>query len=210
LFWRERKMTNVALSAEIATFEDAQTGAQTAALATISLNEFERTRTIISDLAHYNSYQDWLDTREGFQIGLAMAGVDVKCVAVALPALLAWCRLTNTTPSERAMDAFARLLLALRAPPQAAAHAVVRRDQFDANTESVAAFSRHGSYSRWRLHRDRLREERVNSGLRVEELPIRIEDFLAWSRCVGELSDEEMLDRYSELVLEYLIEEEQI
>jgi hypothetical protein len=210
VFWRERNMTEVALSAEISVFENATTGAQTAVLATISKDEFERTKTIIGDLARYDSYQDWLDTREGFQIGLAMAGVDVKCVAVAVTPLLAWCRLTNTSPSEQAMDAFARLLLALRAPPRASAHAIVRRDEFDSHADAVEAFARHRNYSRWRRHRDRLREERVSSGLRVEEFPVRIEDFLAWSRCLKELPNEEMLDRYSELVLEYLVEEEQI
>ena len=71
---------------EIAVFRDRQTNAETAIIALVSEQEFARARTIVPGLNAYFDYEDWRESRDGFQMGLAMAGVDVKMVTVRLAA----------------------------------------------------------------------------------------------------------------------------
>jgi hypothetical protein len=176
-------------------------------MAVISEEEFAWAQVVVPDLAYHLGYQDWLDCREGFQIGLAMAGVEVKTIEVVLSPFLAWCRLTDSAPSERALDLFASAVLMMRAPPSPFVLAVVRQEDFNAHAHDVGAFVRHVSFDRWRLHRARIAEKLKESGGRVEELPVRIEDFIEWSKCLGEKTDETVLDIYATLVMEYLATE---
>src|SRR5579863_8421823 len=120
-------------------FIDAQSKAHTAIMAMISEEEFAWAQIVLPDLGAYPDYQDWLDCREGFQMGLAMAGVEVRLVDVALTPFLAWCRLTKTDPSERALDAFASMLLIFRRKPTDVTLAVVRRDEFNVHAGSIDA-----------------------------------------------------------------------
>jgi hypothetical protein len=197
-------MSEVHLDPVIPTFIDAQSKKHTAVLAAVSEEQFDWAQVVVPDLAGYLGYQDWLDCRQGFQMGLAMAGVDVKTVNIVLSPFLVWCGLVEIPPSERALDAFASVVLFLQSPPTSAALAVVRQKEFEAYAGSVDAFASHDDFNHWRSHRAALREKVGKSGPRVEELPVRIGDFIEWSRCLRESTCEASLDTYATLALEFL------
>jgi hypothetical protein len=92
---------------------DRRSDVVTAAIALISQDEFESAQRLMPTLRAYSHYSDWLDAREGHQIGLEMAGVTVCMVEVSLPSFLAWCRQAEMPPSERALEDFAWSLLRL-------------------------------------------------------------------------------------------------
>ena len=186
---------------------NAQSNAQTAVMAALSEHEFGWAQLAIQDISALYDYADWLDYREGFQIGLAMAGVQVEIIPVALTPFLAWCRLTQTEPSERSLDAFALMLFVLRKPPIPNALPVVREGEFLAYSQAVEAFAQHGDFSRWGQHAAARHEEMVRRGARVQLLPIKVKDFIEWSHCLGESTSEAQLDAYTALVLEFLMQD---
>jgi hypothetical protein len=197
-------MSSLDIGPGILTFRDSQSQIETAVMAVLGESEFESAQLVIPDLAAQLNHGDWLDRREGFQIGLAMAGVDVKTVEVALSPFLAWCRLTERLPSERALDAFAWILLMLQNPPGPEVLALVRRNEFEANSRRVEAFAAYADYDRWLRHREERRQKISASGGRFEELPIHVADLVEWGKCLGESLSEPLLDRYATLLLEYL------
>lgn len=81
----------------------------TSVIALIAEDEFALAQEAIAEWRLYSSYEDWLDSREGYQMGLAFAGVEVKMAPVALSAFLAWCRERETPSSARALELFAEL-----------------------------------------------------------------------------------------------------
>jgi|SRR5579872_7480458 hypothetical protein len=83
----------------------------------ISADEFDRAKTAIPEWKDYSGYEDWRETCEGFQIGLAMAGLDVKMIPVTLASFLSWCRDTKTLPGARALESFACRSYDLRQSP---------------------------------------------------------------------------------------------
>jgi hypothetical protein len=201
-------MSDIQSAPRISTFIDPQSGAHFAVLAVTSKEEFAWAQVAIPDLSLQDSYEDWLDSREGFQIGLSMAGVDVRMVRVELTPFLAWCRLTRTRPNERRLDAFAMMLFILRRPPAPAALAVVRRDDFEAHAQTIDAFAPYGDFESWDRHRALVQEDATGSGARVEPLAVHIGDFVEWGKCVSEETSEATLDRYASLVLEFLIDDQ--
>ncbi len=191
-------------------FVDPQSNAEVAVIAVISEEEFSSAQATIPDLCGYVDYHDWLDRREGFQIGLSMAGVIVNTVEVALSPFLAWCRLQETRPTERALDAFAALMSFLsRAEPGAepgAAIALVDQAEFEHHRAAVEAFAQQGGYSEWRHYRDLLLKRIVESGRKVKALPIRVNNFVEWCRCLDQRTSEASLDAYATLILELLVD----
>jgi hypothetical protein len=195
---------DIDLEARIPTFVDPQTRAHVGVIAILSEEEFAWAQIVIPDLSSFLGYDDWLDCREGFEIGLAMAGVDVKKVSVILSPYLAWCRLTGAQPSERSLDAFASMLLFLRKHPESIALAVVREEEFVAHAEAVDAFTSHVDFEHWKSHRAAVQKSMSDTGVQIEPLPVNIEDFVEWGRCIRTQTSEAILDRYAELVLEFL------
>ena len=186
----------------ILTFFDRRSKAETAVIALLAKDEFAWAQIVVPDLNAYFDYGEWRESREGFQMGLAMAGVDVKMVPVALTPFLAWHRLTGTPPNERALDAFASAILRFRTPPEPMVLAVVRKQEFETRSRDIAALSGYRDYRHWLRHRQAIRAYAARSGLDVEELPIIIDDFVEWRACVGQIS-ESSIDRYAQLALEY-------
>jgi hypothetical protein len=201
-------MSDSDLEARVPTFVDPQSGLHTAAIAVISEEEFAWAQVVIPELAAYSDYQDWLDCREGFQIGLSASGVDVKMVSVVLSPFLAWCRLTGAAAGERVLDTFAAILLLLRRPPVPHALALVRRDEFETYAGVVGAFAPHADFEAWARHRAAAQKRIAELGGKTESLPVRISDFVEWGKCLGQQTSESALDRYAALVLEFLIEAE--
>jgi hypothetical protein len=201
-------MGEVELDLRIPVSVDPRSNAQVAVMAMISEEDFRGARLVIPDLAAQGDYQDWLDSREGFQMGLAMAGVDVKMMFVTVSQFLTWCRHSQTTPSESALDAFASLLALLTRPPAVTSAAAVRRGDFDVYRREVEAFAAHADYDEWLEHREARLKNLIASGAHVESFPICVRDFVAWSKCVGERTTEGALDRYVTLTLEFLTEHE--
>ena len=177
------------------------------AMAMLCEEQFSAAQALIPDFNRYLSYEDWLDYREGFQIGLAMAGVDVKTIDVVLSPFLAWCRLSEIPASERALDAFASMILPLRDAPPAATIGIVSQKEFDAYANSVEAFAPHIDFDHWRRYRNDIRERIVKSGARVGDLPVEVSEFIEWSRCLGQRTSEASLDAYATLALELLTQD---
>jgi hypothetical protein len=90
-------------------FVDGLSEADVSVIALVSEGEFASARKAIPEWSEYPNYEEWRDSREGFQIGLAMAGVEVRMVPVALPMFLEWCRDTKTPASAGALETFAGL-----------------------------------------------------------------------------------------------------
>lgn len=200
-------MSDADLDAGIPLFNDGRSNAQIAVMAAISDHEFSWAQVVVPDLIRYPDYQDWLDHREGFQIGLSMAGVEVKTISIALVPFLVWCRLVQNRPSERSLDDFALTLFRMREPPEPVAHAVVRQSEFEAHAQAVDAFASHNDFDAWNRHRGIAQRDLAAAGIRSEALPISVEDFVAWSRCLDESTSEASLDRYAALVFEFLTQD---
>ena len=77
-------------------------------------DEFALARVAIPEWSEYSSYEEWRDSREGFQMGLTMAGVEVRMVPIALSTFLVWCRDTKTQSSAAALETFAGQAFDLR------------------------------------------------------------------------------------------------
>jgi hypothetical protein len=195
-------MSDSDVEAGIRIFVDRQSKAETAVIALIAEQEFARAQAVVPDLNLYSDFADWRDSREGFQMGLAMAGVDVKMVPVALKPFLAWRRLTGIAANERALDAFASTILLFRTPPEPTVLAFVGEPEFAAHSRNVSALATHRDYQQWLRHRQTIRIKAAMSGLRVEELPIPLDDFVEWSVCIGQMC-ETSIDRYAQLLLEH-------
>jgi hypothetical protein len=176
-----------------------------AAVGLFDASEFPRAQAEMPELAAWSDYEDWLDSREGLQMGLAMAGVDAQLVRVRLDSFLAWRALAGAASSETALDAFARLALTLRIGRKSRIFAVVGEADFEQHRFAVGtAFGRTG-FAQWRRHRARLRASALSAGLAVEDQPIRLSEFLEWSDCVGQRACEPALDRYARLLAEHLL-----
>jgi hypothetical protein len=200
-------MTETISEPRIATVVDPLSHAHLTAIALLSPEDFLAAQGVVSDLDAYFDYQDWLDSRDGFHMGFAAAGVDAKKVPVALATFLAWCRLTKTTPSERALDDFALMLRILRKPPPPVARAEVRNDEFEAHARTVEAFAAHANFEQWARHRVATRQGLAARDARIESVSVNLDDFVAWSQCVGEVTSEATLDDYAKLVLEFLVQD---
>lgn len=73
----------------------------------VSAADFERAQDQISELSNYCDYGDWLDSRYGHLMGLALGGVDASLEMVALDDFLVWCGARKIRASEAALDAYA-------------------------------------------------------------------------------------------------------
>jgi hypothetical protein len=197
-------MNDFVTEPEIAVFLDRRSKAETAIIALVGEAEFAQAQTLIPDLEAYFDYEDWRDSRDGFQMGLAMAGVVVKMVTVRLTPFLAWRRLTGAPLSEQGLDAFASTIALYETPPEPLVLAIVDEQEFAAHSGDVALFSAHRDYRQWSRHRRAIRIEAEMSGRDIEELPICVGDFVEWSACVGPIC-EPSIDRYAQLLLEYFV-----
>jgi hypothetical protein len=177
---------------------------ETVAIGIVAETEFHRARSAISDLAHCCDYNDWLDAREGLQMGLAMAGVEARIVPVSLSSFLEWSRLSGRAPDERALDAFASLASGARNSSDLRVFAVVGELDFARHCSAINGLAAHGEYQRWLRHRRATKADAIAADLRVAELPIRLDGFLAWCACLGQTGSEAALDRYAQLLLEDL------
>jgi hypothetical protein len=148
--------------------------------------DFVAARQFMPDLANYEVYSDWLDTREGVQFGRVLAGEDVALVRVAASSFLLWCALEGVDPSEQALDAFAEVARAAREWGPPPAHIVA--------LAPAPAMERFGAYP----------DEAANAA----SLPAsaRSAAFLDWCNCLNLAPSPAALDRYADLLLEQLTE----
>jgi hypothetical protein len=172
----------------------------------IGPEEFDEARSVVAGLEAYPSFSDWLDCREGLQIGLSLAGVEAALIRVRLAGFALWCDLTGRSPSLRSLDAFAAFVETLRRAPSAAVVAQIDARQFAAHRGRLAAFDGQRDYDAWSERRRRMRERAVAAGLHVVEQPVQIGKFVEWCACVRESGSEAALDTYAALLLEYLVE----
>jgi hypothetical protein len=151
-------------------------------------------------LGAYADYDDWLDAREGLQMSLALAGVDAEFTPVSLTALLAWARLTESEPDDAALDRLAAFVHSVRLAPNSAALAAISQSDFDA-CDRIGGV---GDFAAWLRRRRTRRVELSAAGAQVFELPVRLEDVIAWCTCVDQPVCESALDAYAALLLELL------
>ncbi len=181
-----------------------QTQVETSVIGLVERREFEQARAAIPELAGYADYSDWLDSREGLQIGLSMAGDDAVTACVSLSSFLEWRDLTGASSDLPALDAFAALAFAVRKTRVSKVLAFVSATDFATHALEVAAFAGHSDYHGWMRHRQAARADALAAGLRVEELPVRVGGFVEWCACLRQRACEGALDRYARLLLEHL------
>jgi hypothetical protein len=99
------------------TFGDGLSKGDIFVIALVAEDEFASAREAICEWRIYSTYEDWLDSRRGYQMGLAFAGVEVRMVPIALSPFLAWCRDSQTPSSADALETFAGLTCALSPKP---------------------------------------------------------------------------------------------
>jgi hypothetical protein len=189
----------------IPVFADPTSRSATAVVALIDKDEFTWAQIVVSGLNGYYDYEAWRDTREGFQMGLAMAGVAAKLLPIAVTPFLAWCRITGAAPTERALDDFALAVSQVRSGPRPLVLAIVSKEEFDVHRRDVATLSACGDYESWVRHRQAMYGSAVSSDLRIAELPVLIGDFIKWSACADQFPQLSnwSIDRYAQLALEY-------
>ena len=88
-------------------FVDHRSRTTVAIVALVGEEEFPRAQSLIPEWSNYSDYAEWRDSREDLQMGLAMAGVDVRMPKVVLSPFLGWCDDTKTRPNGRALETFA-------------------------------------------------------------------------------------------------------
>jgi hypothetical protein len=175
-----------------------------AAIGLVDGGEFERAQAAVPCLADYRDYDDWLDRREGLQIGLDMVGVEATIVRIDLASFLEWRRLSGARAEEGALDAFAAVALAMRTAMVSRVLGAISKSDFVRHSVSLVAIAGGRDYGRWSRYRQAQRVKIEALGGRVEQLPVRIDDFLSWCACLGQAASEEALDRYAQLTLERL------
>jgi hypothetical protein len=98
-------------------------------------------------------------------------------------------------------------LFRLRKQPAPAALAVVTEDEFLAKAGAVEAFAAYRDFRAWEQSRAALQMDMTTADARAELVPIDVNDFIAWGRCLHERTSEASLDLYATLVLEFLIQD---
>jgi hypothetical protein len=88
-------------------FIDGQSMVDISVIALVVEDEFELAQAVISEWSEYSTFEEWRASREGYQMGLAMAGVEVRMIPIALTAFLTWCRNSKTLSSACALETFA-------------------------------------------------------------------------------------------------------
>lgn len=166
--------------------------------------QFGAAQAAMAGLSDCRDYEDWLDRREGLQIGLAMTGVEAAIVRVDLASFLEWASLAGAPLGECALDAFAALALAARAGAISMTLATICEPDFTAHAPALAGVTGQRDYARWTQYRQTRRVKWEALGARIAQLPVRVGDFLAWCACLGQAASEETLDRYAQLTLERL------
>jgi hypothetical protein len=185
---------------------DCGTGARKPAIGLVCQAEFAAAQGAIADLTGYCDYEDWLDTRQGFQMGLAMAGVDVTPVFVGLSSFLKWCALTGIESTERALDEFAGVAMAARSSSGLRVFGEFREIDF-ARGVPGDTFADDGD-SREQVHARRAtRADAAFAGSQVQTLPVRRDGFVDWCICIGLRPSAAALDRYAQLLLEELTDD---
>ena len=166
--------------------------------------EFEHAQAAIPSLAGYLDYDDWLDRQEGLQLGWDMVGVEATIVCINLASFLEWRRLVGAGADEGALNSFAAVALAMRTASVSRVLAAISEADFTRHSASTFVIAGGRDYGRWSRYRRALRVKIETLGGRAEQLPVRIEDFLAWCACLGQATSEDALDRYAQLTLERL------
>ena len=161
-------------------------------------------RAQIPWLDDYSDYEDWLDSRLGLQMGLAMSGVEAAVVHVGLAEFREWCALTRTTPNEDALDTFAALAQSARNGASPRVLAELDEADFNRRRLEIVPVAEGLEFQQWRLRRKTMRADLTADRIRFESLPVCVDSFLAWCACVDERPSETTLDRYARLLLEHL------
>jgi hypothetical protein len=88
----------------------------------VSDTDFERAKAVVSGLSNYRDYDDWLDSRYGYFMGLSLGGAEGSLETVPLDDFLNWCGARKMRPGEAALDAYAQhAVLRSRREPLSAA-----------------------------------------------------------------------------------------
>ena len=85
---------------------------------------------------------------------------------------------------ECALDAFAALALAARAGAISRTLATISAPDFTSHASALAAATSGRSYERWLRYRLTRRVKWEALGARIAQLPVRVDDFLAWCACL--------------------------
>jgi hypothetical protein len=73
----------------------------------LAREEFACAKALMRDFEKYTTYDDWLDSQEGIQVGYLMAGVDARMANVSIASFRKWCAHFDLSPSEHTLFSFA-------------------------------------------------------------------------------------------------------
>ena len=82
------------------------TAGETYAIGLLSRADFVQLKRECAAHRFPDNYDEWLDEREGLQIGLSAAGVQTSMTAVDLALFLEWCQASSRSIDNDAIDAF--------------------------------------------------------------------------------------------------------
>ena len=167
----------------------------------LTAEDFQRARRLAPALASFESYDEWLDEREGSIIGLAHAEIEVVSVHTPLARFVEWARLNHVDLGLNALDAFAEQIDSFRNAPQLACLAELSEDDFTRFGPRLAATEKFAGLAQWTLHRKRKRDAVTGAAYQVA---VDAGAFLQWARCLSLPTTESNLDAYARLLLEHL------
>ena len=86
-------------------------------IALLDSADFIRAKKLVEDFDQWETFEDYLDDREGLRMGLAFAGRSIELAPISLDLFLAWCRATGGRVNAVRLDEFAALMEAMRRVP---------------------------------------------------------------------------------------------
>lgn len=142
-------------------------------IALLNSADFIRAKKLVENFDQWETFEDYLDDREGLRMGLAFAGRSIRLAPVSLDLFLAWCRAGGGRATAVRLDEFAALMEAIRRVPYAEV-----RDRLD----------HRGNDGH---HRDLF-----------ISVPVDVQAYKAWVACLQERTSPALLEAYARFSVE--------
>ena len=169
----------------------------------LTVEDFQRARLVSPALGAFESYDEWLDEREGSSIGLSHAGIEVVSVRMIFARFVEWAQLNRIEMGVNTLDEFAERIERFRdARPSifVAELSEVDFNKFGSRIEATEPFVNYEEWSRYR------RQKYDCAAGEVNRVAIGAAAFAQWARCLALPTSESNLDAYARLLLEYFAE----
>lgn len=170
-------------------------------LARLEEQDFALAQTLAPGFRVYRDYDDWLDERCGWALGLAQSGVDIREIDVSVQRFIDFQAARDATPDVHSLDEFAAVVARYRDAPCMPCMAELREAAYERWAEAQGLQAAGLTYASWVAGRARA------FGWVTEQphlVAVDVSRFLAWAHAIGTAADETALDAYAGLFLEFL------